>query len=184
MSNVKLSCQFCGQTNYDIDKRGNESIHTRVEFSRCKNCGTVLCWSCNGPLTNGKRKNCGKCGAKKSMVVIHRKGAFDCYVTTATMQALKKPDDCYELQKFRYFRDNWVIQNHPEQVVQYYETAPSIIEAIEASSQKHEVYERLWNDFLSLGLRLLEQEDFENAYLLYQKMLFELKGEYLQKNKN
>lgn len=33
-----------------------------------------------------------------------------CYITTAACSSFKKSDDCYELNMFRRFRDNWLIQ--------------------------------------------------------------------------
>ena len=52
-----------------------------------------------------------------------------CYITTAVCESLGKPDDCYELNLLRDYRDSYLMkQEDGEALVQrYYDIAPTIV---------------------------------------------------------
>jgi len=55
-----------------------------------------------------------------------------CFITTATCETLGKPDNCYELNLFRDFRDNW-LERQPDGkalIQEYYDVAPKIVNSI------------------------------------------------------
>lgn len=58
-----------------------------------------------------------------------------CYLTTACVEYAGLPDDCYELQLLRKFRDHVVMRmpNGPAMVLEYYAHAPEIVHAIKKS---------------------------------------------------
>jgi hypothetical protein len=68
-----------------------------------------------------------------------------CFITTAVCLSGNKPDDCYELQTLRKFRDSWLVEWHPEDVKQYYAEAPMIVSKISA----REDAARIFNSFRS-----------------------------------
>lgn len=55
-----------------------------------------------------------------------------CFLTTATCGWLGLPDDCWELETLRGFRDTWM-QQTPELVAAYYATAPAVVDRIASS---------------------------------------------------
>ena len=55
-----------------------------------------------------------------------------CYITTAVCASLGKPDDCYELNLMRRYRDEYLVnQKGGEEIVaEYYDIAPTIVNRI------------------------------------------------------
>lgn len=55
-----------------------------------------------------------------------------CLVTTACVQEIGLPDDCYELTALRSFRDDYMLslKNGPSMVDLYYEVAPVVLQSI------------------------------------------------------
>jgi hypothetical protein len=149
-------CQF----ENCISETGGGAIychrHNRLGKNRYKNC---------------KPKNVqGKC-------------KVPCFITTATLQALGKnetADDCYELNLFRQYRDNYLLST-PEGyqlVEEYYRISPFIVEKINAQPNKEEIYQHLWEKYLKPCLREIEQENFERVKEIYIQMVEELKKLY------
>jgi tetratricopeptide (TPR) repeat protein len=99
-----------------------------------------------------------------------------CYITTAACLALGKPDDCYELQMFRSFRDNWLAaQDDGEFLInEYYRTAPHVVESINARSDSHSVFMKIWSDYLSKCLHFIETRQMDECKKLYMKMFNEV----------
>ena len=116
-------------------------------------------------------------------------GAIDgqkplCFITTAVCKALKKPDDCEELMKFRQFRDTFM-QETPEmraEVEEYYNIAPQICGAINIYGDKATVkYSEIWEKYLMPAFEALNCDKVQEAYDLYKTMVYDLKSKYLSK---
>jgi len=105
-----------------------------------------------------------------------------CYITTATCLALGKGDDCYELNMFRWFRDNWLI-NQPDGkklIEEYYETAPLIVDLINKRKDYKDIYFHLWEKYLNPCLKLLERGNFIEVKRIYTEMVKRLKDDFLR----
>lgn len=104
-----------------------------------------------------------------------------CFITTAVCNSFGKPDDCYELQSFRWFRDNWLINQSDgkELIAEYYEAAPKIVERINERMDRKIIYKRIWIDYLCLCLNYIEAKKYGQCKELYEKMVNALKHEYL-----
>ena len=76
-----------------------------------------------------------------------RKKKSGCFLTTACCQYKGLPDDCYELQTLRKFRDEVLpkMDNGPEITELYYEVAPQIVAEIEKADNKNELLEYIYN---------------------------------------
>ena len=150
-----LKCPKCGSTNISRERAG---IVIEGELGRCicNDCGHA--WTC----------------------VTKAKGG--CFITTAVCQSLNKGDDCYELQKFREFRDNW-LKKQPDGyflIREYYEIAPLILHKIMTTEEKpKDMFKYLWNNYLNKCLTLIESQSYSEAKDLYIKMVTELKKKYL-----
>lgn len=60
-----------------------------------------------------------------------------CYLTSACMYSKGLPDDCYELETLRNFRDTWLKNSEEgrEIIKEYYEVAPKIVSAINETKE-------------------------------------------------
>lgn len=103
-----------------------------------------------------------------------------CYLTTACVEYKGLADNCLELNTLRRFRDEYLmnVEGGREQILEYYETAPCIIKAIEKSQRKAEVYEVLYEDVILQCVGLINNGKNEQAREKYTKMVQDLKEEY------
>ena len=104
-----------------------------------------------------------------------------CYITTAVCGCFNKPDDCYELTMFRRFRDNWLLKQADgmELIGEYYNTAPKIVECIDASPDATAIYRGIWDEYLLPCLASIEGGDFEGCKSQYTQMVNHLKAQFL-----
>ena len=104
-----------------------------------------------------------------------------CYITTATCNSLGVKDDCYELNLFRNYRDNWVrSQIDGQQLInEYYRVAPIIVKNINTMADSKVVYQKIWDNYLTKCVSLIEQKKFNECKVIYVKMVLHLKDRYL-----
>lgn len=96
-----------------------------------------------------------------------------CYITTAICQQNGKPDNCYELQMFRRFRDEW-LEKQPDGknlIQEYYQTAPGIVEAIDKQPNSFAIYKNIENTYLKPCLKYIEEGRLEQCKSLYSEMV-------------
>ncbi|WP_294823404.1 CFI-box-CTERM domain-containing protein [uncultured Eubacterium sp.] len=108
-----------------------------------------------------------------------------CYLTTACIKAKGLPDDCYELEVLRSFRDNWLM-NQPdgdEEIKEYYRIAPKIVVGINKCENSNEVWNKVYKKIckcVSLITNDAKNESYMNeAYNIYKNMTKSLKEKYL-----
>lgn len=103
-----------------------------------------------------------------------------CYITTAVCESRQKPDDCYELSLLRSFRDDYLLKSDEgaKMVDEYYDVAPSIVKHIGKRENAAEIYEGIWQQYLSPCIRLIESGQNEECVDLYRHMVYELKDLY------
>jgi hypothetical protein len=104
-----------------------------------------------------------------------------CFITTAVTKTLGLPDDCYELNSFRKFRDEYLAEQPLGrlEIMEYYMTAPSVVEAIDKSPSREQIYRDIWNRHLNQCLRLYEQNHFEQCRQSYEDMMSELREKWM-----
>ena len=96
-----------------------------------------------------------------------------CFLTTACCAYKGLPDDCYELETMRKFRDGY-IKSRPygdELIETYYNDAPAIVEAINASDMRDEVLEEIYGDIKEI-IALIESEANDDAVIRYMMLLY------------
>lgn len=105
-----------------------------------------------------------------------------CYITTAVCESLHKPDNCYELNTFRNFRDNWLKkQSDGETLIDdYYKIAPLIVAKIDTLPDSAEIYNFIWIKYLQPCLNFIKDGDNQSCKNLYIKMVKILKATYLK----
>lgn len=104
-----------------------------------------------------------------------------CYLTTACVRAKGLPDDCYELETLRQFRDGWlkVQPNGQADICHYYHTAPRIVAAIDESADSAATYDKLYAELVQPCVSMIEQKEYKGAYRLYRRISLELEQKYL-----
>lgn len=97
-----------------------------------------------------------------------------CFITTACMKAqgAKFDDNCNELVKLRYVRDNYIahLNQGPELLAFYREFAPKYVELINKLDNADEVWSNLYTMFIAPAVEFVEANQLKQAYLTYLVM--------------
>ena len=119
-------------------------------------------------------------GRYEDMVSGFKKGKF-CFITTAVCESFGKPDNCYELERFRAFRDQCMMKTERgrELVEEYYNIAPAIVTCIGMEEKPEQVYASIWKTWLSPCLSDLEEGRLTACGDRYEEMVRTLEKRYL-----
>ncbi len=167
------------------DRKLFGEIIDEINSLTIKEVGDTIClikqlyspiYEMNAEYLDGLLNTCKENGYGRTQPSKPSSSSGGCYITTAACLALGKPDDCYELQMFRSFRDNWLAaQDDGESLInEYYRTAPHVVESINARSDSHSVFMKIWSDYLSKCLHFIETRQMDECKKLYMKMFNEV----------
>jgi len=95
-----------------------------------------------------------------------------CFLSTACVEYMGLSDDCKELTILRAFRD-YVLLSTKEGtslVEEYYQKAPQIVERINNSHAKEEIYKYIYGK-IQLCVELIESRRYEDAVIVYEEMV-------------
>lgn len=103
-----------------------------------------------------------------------------CYITTAVCQSSNLPDDCFELETLRKFRDHYMTQTSEriELLNEYYRRAPAIVSKINGRSDKAEIYKAIKTSYIDKAVELIGCGKDEEAFSLYRDMLLDIEEWY------
>lgn len=106
-----------------------------------------------------------------------------CFITTATLTSMGKPDNCTELNVFRNFRDRWLIKQSDGQelIAEYRKIAPRIVTGINSVPDSKNIYKQLWIESIRPCLTLIKQNRFIEAKTIYCNVVADLKQKFLDK---
>lgn len=96
-----------------------------------------------------------------------------CFITTAACESLSLPDDNVILRTLRSFRDSYML-DHTEGkrlVLEYYNTAPQIVEAIDRRVDRARIYLRMLKHFLIPACKAIEAGDNVEALAIYSRLV-------------
>ena len=104
-----------------------------------------------------------------------------CFITTAVCSNFGKPDDCYELEIFRNFRDNWLANqiDGSKLIEEYYRIAPSIVQKINSLPNASKIYQSILEKYLAPCLRFIKSGDNFSCRDKYIEMVNSLKKKFL-----
>jgi predicted ribosomally synthesized peptide with nif11-like leader len=104
-----------------------------------------------------------------------------CFLTTACIRARGLPDDCYELETLRAYRDDWLKEqpDGPATIEEYYRIAPLIVAAIDATPTAQATWEGLYERLVLGSVNLIEAGRYQEAHGLYRGIVRELQARYL-----
>ncbi|MDP7149478.1 MAG: hypothetical protein QGI08_03655 [Paracoccaceae bacterium] len=113
-----------------------------------------------------KRSDAGK--ARNKSKNDNEKG---CFLTTAACQYKGLPDNCYELQTMRKFRDDFLsrFSEGRELIAEYYRIAPQLTPLLKDKA----IAEDTWNNILR-SVTSIESGDYDEATTVYRKMVNQL----------
>lgn len=103
-----------------------------------------------------------------------------CYLTSACVYAKGLPDDCYELQTLRFFRDSWLNRTETgrNEIKKYYDIAPRIVSRINETDDKKNTYEMIYEKMVKPCVRFIEQKQYQETLELYRNMTLLLEEKY------
>ncbi len=104
-----------------------------------------------------------------------------CYLTSACVQVRGLPDNCYELQTLRRFRDLYMMNSIEgrKEVEKYYDLAPKIVDKINRTNEADCIYERIYENLIIPCVKLIECGDNEACFKLYYDYTQKLTVEFL-----
>lgn len=125
-----------------------------------------------------KRANCTVRSVTPFWILGKKNG---CYITTATCEALGKPDDCYELTMLRAFRDQVLLETEAGSagVESYYAHAPAIVAAINQRPDAAEIYQEIYESGIMPSIEALEAKDYKKAESIFAERVKALHEVYI-----
>ena len=104
-----------------------------------------------------------------------------CFITTAVCEYLGKPDDCFDLATLRNFRDNRLAlqPEGTQEIREYYEITPTIVEKLAASDEKYLLYEKIRLEYIEPCFEGILHGRNENCRERYRAMVAMLKQRFL-----
>ncbi|MBQ4110837.1 MAG: hypothetical protein IJC74_08150 [Clostridia bacterium] len=108
-------------------------------------------------------------------------GGSNCYLSTACVVAMDKPDNCEELTLLRKFRDNYMSSNPEMQkdIKEYYKFAPQIVAKINALENYKSIYREIYSNLICPCVKFILTGKYQEAYALYKNTYNDLKNKYL-----
>jgi phage tail tape-measure protein len=97
-------------------------------------------------------------------------GGGGCFITTAVCLSGNRPDDCHELTTLRNFRDTCMYRNHPEDIKQYYEEAPTIVSSISMREDAARIFAQMDRDYIQPAVAAVEAGEYVIAYEIYKNL--------------
>lgn len=104
-----------------------------------------------------------------------------CFISTACVEARGLLDDCHELTVLRDYRDNYLKnrQNGPHDIAEYYRYAPKIVASINQRDDAIDLWGNLFDEVITPCVSYIEEQRYEEAYLLYKSTIVDLKKKFL-----
>lgn len=152
--------------------REKENI-SMSNYGKCKDC----IWG--EPVSGSWKWSCTRIGTLEDPDEIQDCGFFkdrnsrkDCFLTTACCDYKGLPDDCYELETMRRFRDSYISkQSYGEKLINdYYAEAPAIVEKIYASENREEILEEMYAKITDI-VKMVDAGNNDEAIIHYMMML-------------
>lgn len=99
-------------------------------------------------------------------------GIEDCYITTAVTKATGGPDDAYELETLRKYRDEFMKATPAgkELIQNYYEVAPKVVAKLSAREDGKEIYNYFYHRYIVPAVKQIEAGDNYGALTTYREM--------------
>lgn len=99
----------------------------------------------------------------------------NCFITTACVKHYGLPDNCYQLQTLRKFRDNYLLKSYEgkQLVKRYYLIAPLLVDLLEDDSEKDYLFKKIFKRITS-ACNAIENNKYANAESIYKETVEQL----------
>lgn len=161
--NLNMVAYFMPLVGQIESEKTDEIIKRMTEAWNEKMPGGKIAYSCYDNIRKGFRRS------------------VFCYITTAVCRSLGRPDDCYELNTLRSYRDTYLLSTGEgrQMVEEYYNIAPTIVKRIDRKEDACRIYQDIWKTYLSPCISLIENGENEKCRDLYTDMVRKLEAQYL-----
>jgi hypothetical protein len=121
----------------------------------------------------------------KKEVIKVEKSKGGCYLTTACTENKGLPDNCYELETLRGFRDNFLLKNKEgiKLVDEYYKNAPAIVSKIQSSQNKDYYLNFIYDNLVVNTISLVIDKKYDLAQEFYAQFTMELNTIFIVQQK-
>ena len=152
-------CEYWNKDKYLSIREGEGGYFARESYRDLEKC---WCSVKREYVKSDEAMNCSRYKQKSS----------GCFLTTACVEYKGLEDDCEELTKLRAFRDNYLKTTEEGKAVveEYYRIAPQIVEKINASAKKAEIYDYIYKE-IHTCIACIESGDADGAVSVYRGMV-------------
>ena len=104
-----------------------------------------------------------------------------CFLTAACTATRDLPDDCYELETLRKYRDTYLqsFEEGRQAVEYYYKIAPKIVTAVNEKQDAKKFWNAIYNDVILPCIDCIEKGENAEAYTMYRNCVLKLEKEFL-----
>lgn len=104
-----------------------------------------------------------------------------CILSSASVSYKGLPDNCYELELLRNFRDTFMskLPNGEQLIEEYYSLSDAIIEKVELDKIENEFYEKVFNELIIPSVKLIEEKQHNNALQYYRNFVLKIYNELI-----
>ena len=153
----------------------------------CRNCfwfydeGDTHNWCLNFNCQISPGGSCDHYEKKETLDDAHYSGGGSgCYLTSACVDYMGKPDNCEELTALRNFRDGYMKKSAvgARLVEEYYAVAPQIVKAIDKSPERDGYYNYIYGE-IKTCVALINAGKYKETQKRYTQMVTRLKEQLL-----
>lgn len=110
-----------------------------------------------------------------------KKKGGGCFLSTACIEAMGLPDNCFELELLRWFRDTYVLRlpHGDTEVTAYYTLAPNLVAAINRGPHRNYIFYTIYRDLIWPCVTLILNGRFDEAFALYKSYCRRLHRYYM-----
>lgn len=100
-------------------------------------------------------------------------GGPRCVLSSASVNYKKLPDDCYELQLLRDFRDSFMskLTNGKQLIEEYYSLSDAIVGKVQEYKIEDEFYAKVYNELIIPSVNLIEKNKKNEAFHYYRQFV-------------
>ena len=156
-----MSCPYYWWNNHYACRKSGKDVNEDTYYKYCRNYDYDDC-----PIYKGKLPS----------------DSGNCYLSTACIEAMNLPDDCYELTILRRFRDEYVLSTEAgkRDISHYYTVAPLIVSRIKHEADAKEIFGDIYVSLIIPCVELISTGKNTEAYRLYKSYSTELEQKYLE----
>ena len=106
----------------------------------------------------------------------------DCHITTVVCYGIGLPDDCYELNQLRRFRDEYLNkEGYSKEVEDYYLNSIFYARQIEKRAKSDPgLYKMLFHKYINPAVKQIEQNNMKEAHFILRKYLIYIKESFIE----